>query len=74
MDSSALDRKAEPVSTEPVKRIGSRILRTETAEILSQVAYLNRRFICMRNGKEMAALVSMDDLATLDALTEEAVA
>ena len=44
--------------------------RGSLADIANKVAYQGRRFVFVRRGKGVAALVSVDDLAVLEALED----
>jgi antitoxin Phd len=45
-------------------------LRNNIADTLNRVAYQGERVILERRGKEVAAIVSMDDLALLEAIED----
>lgn len=47
-------------------------LRNSLGEIINEVAYGNQRRIISKNGKQIAALVSIHELELLDKLEEEA--
>jgi prevent-host-death family protein len=47
-------------------------IRSNLADTINRVAYQGERVVLSRRGKGVAALVSMDDLATLEKLEEEA--
>jgi prevent-host-death family protein len=47
-------------------------LRDNLADALNRVAYGGERIVLERRGKGVAALVSMDDLATLERLEDAA--
>lgn len=51
--------------------IGSRDLRNEAADVLGRVYFTGERFIVTRSGKAQAAIVSLDDLALIQELTDE---
>ncbi len=48
--------------------IGVAQIRNNMADMLNRVAYRGERIILERRGKGIAALVSMDDLALLEAI------
>ena len=54
-----------------VKRLNAADARKEFAEALNQVAYAKERIVIHRRGKDVAALVSMEDLRLLQALEEK---
>jgi prevent-host-death family protein len=54
------DRDAQPVSTSEA--------RDQLAELLNQVAYRGARFVLERRGKQLAALVPIEDLQLLQTL------
>ena len=45
--------------------------RQEFADLLNRVAYKGERILIERNGKDVAALVPVEDLTLLEELTEE---
>ena len=45
--------------------VGSRELRTDTAEYLGRTYFAGERFLLTRNGRRMAAMVTVEDLAAL---------
>lgn len=45
----------------------SRQLRTELADTLNRVAYAGERVVIERHGKPVAAIVSVEDLADIEA-------
>jgi len=47
-------------------------LRTHMAEAVNRAAYGGERVILTRRGRPAAALVSLEDLATLEALEDQA--
>ena len=51
-----------------MKRMNATAVREGLSDILNQVAYAKERVILNRRGKDVAALVSMDDLLLLQAL------
>jgi PHD/YefM family antitoxin component YafN of YafNO toxin-antitoxin module len=55
------------MTRDPVTR-----LRDNMAEALNRVAYAGERVVLERRGKGVAAMVSMDDLALLEALENRA--
>jgi prevent-host-death family protein len=44
-----------------------RQLRTDLADTLNRVAYAGERFVIERHGKPVAAIVSVEDLAEIEA-------
>jgi antitoxin Phd len=54
-----------------MKRLNTSTARDELAELLNQVAYAGERFILHRRGKNVAAIVSMEDLELLQALEDK---
>jgi prevent-host-death family protein len=50
-----------------VATITSRQLRTDLADTLNRVAYAGERVIIERHGKPVAAIVSVEDLASIEA-------
>ena len=52
-------------------RIAASELRKDCAEILNHVAYQHERVILQRHGKDTAVLVSLDDLALLEAIEDQ---
>jgi len=51
-------------------RLRASTLRDNLADALNRVAYKGERIVVERHGKEVAALVSLDDLALLNALED----
>jgi prevent-host-death family protein len=51
-------------------RLRASVLRENLADALNRVAYKGERIVLERRGKEVAALVSLDDLALLNALED----
>lgn len=51
--------------------ISAREAQRAMADAVNRVVYGNERVILARRGKNLAALVSMDDLATLEQLEEK---
>lgn len=49
------------------KEVSADDLRSNLAEVMNQAQYRGERFVITRRGKPRAALVSMDDLARLEA-------
>ena len=45
--------------------------RSELTEIVNHVAFGNDRYILTRNGKELAAIVSIEDLKTLEKMEDK---
>jgi len=54
-----------------MNRIGVVEVRERLADALNRVAYGGERIVLERRGKGVAALVSMDDLAALEAVEDE---
>jgi prevent-host-death family protein len=52
--------------------IGSAELRERLSDLLSRVRFQDHRFIVERHGKPVAAVVSVEDLESLEALEDEA--
>ena len=50
--------------------IGIAQIRNKMADVLNRVAYQGERVVLERRGKGVAAIVSMDDLALLEALED----
>jgi prevent-host-death family protein len=44
--------------------------RSELTEIVNHVAFGNDRYILTRNGKELAAIISMEDLQVLEEIED----
>lgn len=44
--------------------------RSDLTQIVNHVAYAHERFILTRNGKEVAAIISVEDLALLEQLED----
>jgi len=53
-------------------QVGIKEIRDNLAEALNKVAYAGERVVLARRGKGVAALVSMEDLALLEKLEDEA--
>lgn len=54
-----------------MKMLAASEVRESFAEILNRVAYQGERVVMHRRGKPVAALVPLEDLATLEALENE---
>jgi prevent-host-death family protein len=52
-------------------RVAASALRKDCAKILNHVAYQQERVILQRHGKDTAVLVSLDDLALLEAIEDQ---
>jgi prevent-host-death family protein len=52
-------------------RIAASELRKDCSQILNHVAYQHERVILQRHGKDTAVLVSLDDLALLEAIEDQ---
>ncbi|MFV0341049.1 MAG: type II toxin-antitoxin system Phd/YefM family antitoxin [Parachlamydiaceae bacterium] len=44
--------------------------RSDLTQIVNHVAFAHERFVLTRNGKEVAAIISIDDLALLEELED----
>jgi len=53
-----------------IERIGAVEARNRLGELLARVRYAGERFLIMRDGKETAALVSVEDLERLERLED----
>lgn len=53
-------------------RLSTSQLREELSEALNRVAYKGERIVLRRHGKDVAALVPMDDLARLEEMEDRA--
>jgi prevent-host-death family protein len=53
-------------------RLSTSQLREELSEALNRVAYRGERIVLRRHGKDVAALVPMDDLARLEEMEDRA--
>ncbi|VAX37884.1 hypothetical protein MNBD_PLANCTO02-3190 [hydrothermal vent metagenome] len=51
--------------------IGIADLRSQLADVLNRVAYSGERITLERHGKEVVAIVSMEDLALLEAIEDK---
>lgn len=52
------------------KRVGTHEAKTRLSEYLNRVHYRGERIVIERHGKPVAALVSMEDLASLESSSE----
>ncbi len=52
-------------------RIPTSQVRQELAEILNRVAYQGERIVLKRNGRDVAALISLDDLQRLEEIEDQ---
>jgi prevent-host-death family protein len=52
-------------------RVAASDLRKDCAEIINQVMYRHERVILQRHGKDAAVLISLDDLALLEAIEDQ---
>jgi antitoxin Phd len=52
--------------------IGMREVRDNLAEIINRVAYGGERAVLRRRGKDVVAVVSMEDLSLLEAMEDRA--
>jgi PHD/YefM family antitoxin component YafN of YafNO toxin-antitoxin module len=48
-----------------MKKVETTVARQEFAETVNQVAYGKKRVVLQRRGRDMVAMVPLDDLATL---------
>jgi len=53
------------MSKKKVQKISATILRLELADTLNEIAYNHVRYIIERSGKEIAAIVPMEDFERL---------
>ena len=53
-----------------MRRIAAKKLREEMADTLNRVAYGGERFIVERRGKDVVAVVSVEDLEVLEAIED----
>ncbi len=53
-----------------MKRLNASIAREEFSELLNQVSYLGERIIVHRRGKNVAALVSLEDLQLIQEIED----
>lgn len=53
-----------------MERINASQAREDLADLLNRVAYAGERVVLHRRGKNVAALVSMEDLEMLEAMEE----
>lgn len=51
---------------EVMKRVPIRIARAGLAKLLNEVAFSKRRVVLVRNGKDVAALVPLEDLERIE--------
>ena len=51
--------------------ISAKVARETFSDLLSRAAYTKERVVVTRNGKKMAALISMDELALLESILDE---
>jgi prevent-host-death family protein len=61
-----------PYAEAKIMEIGTAEVRNKIAEVINRVAYGGERAVLKRRGKGVAALVSMEDLALLEALENDA--
>jgi prevent-host-death family protein len=52
--------------------VGVHEIRANLADVINRVAYGGERIVLQRRGKQMLAVVSMEDLALLNALEDRA--
>ncbi len=53
-----------------MKRLNASVAREEFSELLNQVYYLGERIIVHRRGKNVAALVSLEDLQLIQEIED----
>lgn len=53
-----------------MKRLNASVAREEFSELLNQVSYLGERIIVHRRGKNVAALVSLEDLQLIQEIED----
>jgi prevent-host-death family protein len=53
-----------------LKRLNASVAREEFSELLNQVSYLGERIIVHRRGKNVAALVSLEDLQLIQEIED----
>lgn len=53
-----------------MKRLNASVAREEFSELLNQVAYLGERIIVQRRGRNVAALVSLEDLQLIQEIED----
>lgn len=54
-----------------MRRLNAAEIRKDLAEALNQVAYAKERIIIHRRGKDVAVMISMEDLQLLQSLEEK---
>ena len=54
-----------------MKRLNASVAREEFSELLNQVSYLGERIIVQRRGKNVAALVSLEDLQLIQEIEDK---
>jgi antitoxin Phd len=54
-----------------MKRLNASVAREEFSELLNQVSYLGKRIIVHRRGKDVAALVSLEDLQLIQEIEDK---
>lgn len=54
-----------------MKRLSASAVREEFAEIVNRVSYNGERIVVLRRGKDVAAVVPLEDLAILEELEEQ---
>ena len=54
-----------------MKRLNASVAREEFSELLNQVSYLGKRIIVHRRGKDVAALVSLEDLQLIQEMEDK---
>jgi len=53
-----------------MKRLNASVAREKFSELLNQVSYLGERIIVQRRGKNVAALVSLEDLQLIQEIED----
>ena len=54
-----------------MEKIGSREARTQFADMLNRAAFLKDRIVVTKNGKDVAALVPIEDLRALEHMEDQ---
>jgi antitoxin Phd len=65
-----IDIKYKKRGFDPMKRLNASVAREEFSELLNQVSYLGERIIVHRRGKNVAALVSLEDLQLIQEIED----
>ena len=53
-----------------MKRLNASVIREEFSELLNQVSYLGERIIVHRRGKNVAAIVSLEDFELIQQIED----